>query len=462
MVSPMVKDNSIIAHLRAGSSSKMNQPSVSPPNGASVSAYIRRRHSLSHPAPAPSLALSQGLPYKHHGMATTPFLPSRPSTTTTHTWTEPIFLLELRKMLRDVEITGEKLIVSWAPRGLTFVVRDQLTFASKIAPRYFNLFSYSTFCRITDAWGFTIEKDGEHDIFFHPKFQRDDPLIHTTTTTMTMQKMKQIAVNASNSGGAKLEDALLLLSTSKGSSSDRSKSPKPGERQSKSVPKKGVRRKKSGDLKKVVVKGYLDRMAGGGNTDVRAPMMAAASQLPSSAIQMLKAQRRHSIHSITATSNPMTPMIESTTAAKKLVNHKAKTGMSSDLSFLMYKGAVISTNERNPMDNLHEMLACAEQEGFFSIVSWIMPHGKAFRIYNEKEFVKKILPRFTNKTSFSSFEKGLERYGFVKFKVGGSNKGAYFHPLFVRHQAFLTKGKTSIEMQALRWKGTQPPYFLSS
>lgn len=64
------------------------------------------------------------------------------------------------------------------------------------------------------------------------------------------------------------------------------------------------------------------------------------------------------------------------------------------------------------------------------VISW-SPSGKAFRIYNVKEFASTILPKYFRTTKFSSFQRNLNLYGFEKARRG-ADSDMYSHPSFQR------------------------------
>jgi hypothetical protein len=442
------------------------------------------------------------------------------------------FLYDLRRMLQDASLGVERSIVSWGPRGLTFIIREPALFATYIAPKYFNIFSQSTFRLVSKSWGFVVEIDNEHgyEMYHHPNFVRDDP---SKCRHRSMQEMNEVAQEANLSSNSKLKDALLLIS-------ENTSPPPPTQEYKPSSPsislasrydktKKIFNSRKSISSEKAAIKrssalkgsyGTVPRRGSNGLsiTSRRGSLTSGASLTvtprrsslnnaltghvapswqaspsTSATVAMLKAHRRHSLHTMTlgqadsaaiapfarmhmgsAPASSVTPLAVAATQqidlnyntlqtkqlAKVIEKEKAekkKTGMSSDLSFLMYNGAVISGSGKLFTDDLRNILERAEAEGFSHVISW-MPHGRSFRVYNERDFSKTILPRFTNKTAFSSFQGALERFGFVKLSIG-REKGCFFHPLFIKELPILYQGKNSMEMKAVGWKGTSIPGF---
>lgn len=62
---------------------------------------------------------------------------------------------------------------------------------------------------------------------------------------------------------------------------------------------------------------------------------------------------------------------------------------------------------------LHLLLSQAEFLGVEHIISW-NSSGTQFTIYNQKEFVAKILPNMYKQSSFASFRRQLNAYGFKR------------------------------------------------
>ena len=83
-----------------------------------------------------------------------------------------------------------------------------------------------------------------------------------------------------------------------------------------------------------------------------------------------------------------------------------------------------------------------------SIVGW-QPHGRAFKVHDVKAFVETIMPEFFKQTKYSSFQRQLNLYGFVRI-TGGPDKGAVYHPYFVQNQPRLIQ-----KMVRKRIKGTK-------
>lgn len=86
---------------------------------------------------------------------------------------------------------------------------------------------------------------------------------------------------------------------------------------------------------------------------------------------------------------------------------------------------------------LHETLSQIEADGMNGIVGW-MPHGRAFKIHKQQEFIDEVLPRYFVMTKKSSFLRQLNLYGFNRLS-SGPDRGAYYHELFLRGMKFLAQ-----------------------
>ena len=86
---------------------------------------------------------------------------------------------------------------------------------------------------------------------------------------------------------------------------------------------------------------------------------------------------------------------------------------------------------------LHHLLSEIEKDGYERIISW-QPHGRAFKIHKKQDFSEIILPRYCHLVKLPSFFRQLKIYGFRKI-LSGTDKGAYYHELFLRHRIFLSR-----------------------
>jgi hypothetical protein len=98
---------------------------------------------------------------------------------------------------------------------------------------------------------------------------------------------------------------------------------------------------------------------------------------------------------------------------------------------------------------LQRILDKLEAERLFTdLVSW-QPHGRAFKVKNSSRFVHEVMPLFFTMSKFSSFQRQLHMYSFTRITSSGSDKGAYWHPLFMRGAPEL-----AMQMHRTRIRGT--------
>jgi hypothetical protein len=90
---------------------------------------------------------------------------------------------------------------------------------------------------------------------------------------------------------------------------------------------------------------------------------------------------------------------------------------------------------------LQTMMEKSDEKGYSNIISW-QSHGRAFLIHQPKTFVADVLPLFFKHSKLSSFQRQLSLYGFIRLTHDGPDRGAYYHPCFLRGRSFLTSNIT--------------------
>ena len=78
---------------------------------------------------------------------------------------------------------------------------------------------------------------------------------------------------------------------------------------------------------------------------------------------------------------------------------------------------------------LHLMLESAERDNYSHVVSWVKG-GKAFKVFNNKEFVSRVLPIYFDQSKYESFRRQLNLYCFQRV-ARGADRGIISHPFFV-------------------------------
>ena len=90
----------------------------------------------------------------------------------------------------------------------------------------------------------------------------------------------------------------------------------------------------------------------------------------------------------------------------------------------------LPVSSRNFPYKLFQLLEDASEKGNEDIVSWL-PHGKAFKVYNQDLFEAQIMKKYFRQSKYRSFVRQLYHYHFGRIDYG-ADKGAYFHPNFQR------------------------------
>lgn len=80
---------------------------------------------------------------------------------------------------------------------------------------------------------------------------------------------------------------------------------------------------------------------------------------------------------------------------------------------------------------LHQLLSDMQANGIEDIISW-QPHGRAFSMHDRDTFETQIIPLYFRQSTVSSFQRQLNKYGFVRMTHPGPDQGAYYHPFFLR------------------------------
>lgn len=105
---------------------------------------------------------------------------------------------------------------------------------------------------------------------------------------------------------------------------------------------------------------------------------------------------------------------------------------------------------------LHHIIERAAVEGYSHIISW-QPHGRAFKIHDEELFLSKIIFKFFFIRKIANFMRQLGVYGFRKImKKNSSDKGAYFHELFLRQRSDLCIGIVRVKNRTLVNHANEP------
>lgn len=84
---------------------------------------------------------------------------------------------------------------------------------------------------------------------------------------------------------------------------------------------------------------------------------------------------------------------------------------------------------------LYEILSNPE---YSQIISWL-PHGKTWKVHNNMDFEKQIMPKYFTMTAWSSFARQVNGWGFCRILIAGMDRGSYHNQLFSRDRPDLVK-----------------------
>ena len=88
----------------------------------------------------------------------------------------------------------------------------------------------------------------------------------------------------------------------------------------------------------------------------------------------------------------------------------------------------------NCPSKMHAILA---REDLKSMICWL-PHGRAWKVNDSKEFETKVLPIYFEHAKYSSFIRQANGWGFRRI-TKGRDRNAYYHPRFLRGLPHLCK-----------------------
>ncbi|CAB9526333.1 shock factor protein [Seminavis robusta] len=72
------------------------------------------------------------------------------------------------------------------------------------------------------------------------------------------------------------------------------------------------------------------------------------------------------------------------------------------------------------------------------VITWL-PHGRSWQVLKPREFETKVLPQYFDHSRYSSFVRQTNGWGFRRI-TQGKGQNSYYHPLFLRGLAHLSKG----------------------
>jgi hypothetical protein len=102
-----------------------------------------------------------------------------------------------------------------------------------------------------------------------------------------------------------------------------------------------------------------------------------------------------------------------------------------------------STKEPTFPVKLHMILSNPEYE---DIITWL-PHGRSWRILQQKAFEERVIPRYFRHGQYSSFSRQVNGWGFRRV-TQGPDYGSYYNELFLRGMAHLCEKMTRLSCKA--------------
>ncbi|KAL7540922.1 hypothetical protein ACHAXR_010478 [Thalassiosira sp. AJA248-18] len=127
------------------------------------------------------------------------------------------------------------------------------------------------------------------------------------------------------------------------------------------------------------------------------------------------------------------------------------------------KAAMWKSSKGQFPTKLYAMLELADVQGYGSssnAVAWL-PHGRAFRVLDEKIFVESIVPVFFKQTKIRSFYRQLNLWGFKRLSMG-CDAGAWYNEFFVRGSQSEIKKMVRIKVKGKSNVNHREPGFYST
>ena len=379
-------------------------------------------------------------------------------------WMDVSFLDDLRYMLNEVELTTSKVVgtatstspaaslglgvgavVAWEVDGKSFKVLDPIRFAIDVLPRYLNMVSYSTFKSVLQSWGF-FKRMGRYDVFYHPKFSRDGPSFESLKSSTLLSGLVPPAPSqllplphesildssrpSSQGGGGGGSCGFLDASGSSRSSTGSSDGGGGG----------------SAKISRFVARGGLLQSRSFSDPSLSTPLHVESH------IKTIKVPSRTSSY----------------TSLHSVGKSVGKSGIGRNRRTQKFVAPQGQGKLGTFLQNLHEILNKAEVYSVDHIISWVPPHGNAFKIHDKDKFVQYLLPMIMSNdtvsssssssrgdaaavvvTSFKSFRRMIDGCGFKRNISGvGPDLGSFYHPYFIKDRPTLFLTKSMVEMKS--------------
>lgn len=83
---------------------------------------------------------------------------------------------------------------------------------------------------------------------------------------------------------------------------------------------------------------------------------------------------------------------------------------------------------------MHLLMDYVESKDKADIVSWILPEGQCFKIHDKQRFEKEVMPLFFKASSYKSFQRNLNVWGFESKNIKDGERRVIYHEFFRRKQ----------------------------
>lgn len=99
----------------------------------------------------------------------------------------------------------------------------------------------------------------------------------------------------------------------------------------------------------------------------------------------------------------------------------------------------------------HKMHILLSNPEFENIICWL-PHGRSWKIIDPKEFEKQVLPQYFLHTSFSSFTRQVNGWGFRRVTIN-----QYYHEMFLRGMPHVSKKMKRLNKKSMQKRREEGP-----
>lgn len=372
-------------------------------------------------------------------------------------------LHDVREMLRMAEIDGFSDIVGWCKSGKAFRIYKKPQFQEQILSKYLTCAKATYLSDMLRKWGFCRLKNAkgdEKDAYFHRLFQRYKPeLCRDLSKEEMFDSMEDVREEQK-----RLQETSWSLIAADVLMNDESQ-----------------RGGNTIAISASAARSPSEKARHKGNSDVTAdpfPLMQlqAPSFRSSASVVHVRTGPRNASESMSlmgeADQHGGTPLQRRQFAKAALDDGFIDTPTVTATHDSLTMWNEISNSRTKYVASVHSMLEDAERHGFSDVVSWV-PHGRCFKVHNEKRFENEVCkfmkvkvsknvilePQICNMThhvllhtvsnyfsaKLPSFYRWLRAWGFTRM-LGGKDRGCWYHRFFVRGATDLVQNLSRNEM----------------